>query len=274
MLTTVIEKATFDQLSPELQAEYKVMGGSDGMYLLDTKAVSHGGKLWSLEDVHCLKSALAKERTRADAASTSLKYFDGLDVQAARAALEQIEKINAGDPSEEAKTQIATFKKQLEDKHAGELEARDKTMGGLTTQIEKLLVESVASQAIATEHGASLLLLPHVKNSTRVVQDSTTGEFRVEVIDADGTPRISTASGNTGNMTIAELVSEMKGADQFAPAFAGTGATGSGAAGSGQSGSKQGKYVLSDEDARDPAKYRAAKAAAEEAGQDLVRESA
>jgi hypothetical protein len=34
-------------------------------------------------------------------------------------------------------------------------------------------------------------------------------------------------------LTIAELVTEMKGQDTFAPAFEGTGATGSGATGSG-----------------------------------------
>jgi hypothetical protein len=260
-LAAIIKQEAFDKLPEAIRPEYKKQ--DDGSYLLDVTPVND----FALENVKGLKSALSAERAAKDTALGGLKAFEGLDAQAARAALEKIKNLGELPTEGKVKEQIEAIKKQLEDKHKGELSAKDTLVSKLTKQLEKLLVESAAMKAISENKGNIELLLPHVRNNVRMKQLEN-GEFVVEVVDKDGVVRISPATGQTGNMSIAELVQEMKTKDTYAPAFEGTGASGSGATGGGVK-IQNGVHVLSQADAKDPLKYRAAKEAAAKAGSQL-----
>ena len=77
--------------------------------------------------------------------------------------------------------------------------------------------------------------------------------------------------GKGNAMSIEQLVEKMKSSEVYARAFDGSGAKGSGATnGGGGSGAKgSGSFKISSTDAKDTSKYRAAREAAEKAGQPL-----
>ena len=261
MLAAIVKQEVFDKLPDAIKTEYKKQ--DNGTYLLDVQAIDD----FALENVKGLKSALSAERAAKETVMNSMKAFEGLDATAAKEALEKIKKLGDLPTEGKVKEQIEAIKKQLEDKHKGELGAKEASMSKLTKQLEKMLVESAAVKAISENKGNVELLLPHVRNNVRMKQLEN-GEFSVEVVDPNGQVRISPATGQTGNMSIAELVSEMKSKDTYAPAFEGSGASGSGATGGGSK-VQNGRHVLSSVDAKDPMKYRAAKEAAAKAGSQL-----
>lgn len=236
----------------------------DGRWILKVEPVDGFG----LEDVSGLKTSLSKERNNAREATTKLKAFEGIDPEDARSALEKAAEMDSWTPQDKVAEQIARREKQLVSKYQKELEERDGTLSHLRGQLEANLVEAAAVSALTKHKGNIELLLPHVKASTRVEQDSN-GNFIARVVDRDGHARISMKTGSQDPMSIEELVEGMKTSDTFAPAFAGSGATGSGAVGTRSGGTGTGRVILSQEDSRDPAKYRAAKEQAAASGAEL-----
>ncbi|MEN6306672.1 MAG: hypothetical protein ABFD91_02860 [Anaerohalosphaeraceae bacterium] len=222
MLLALLNQEAFDKLSEPLKKEYKKQ--DDGSYLLDVGPVND----FVLENVKGLKSALSSERSLREKLEGSLKAFDGLDSAKAREALKKIEDLAKGGTDDKTKEQIEALKKQLTEKHTGELSQRDDSINKLTKQLEKLLVEAAAVKAIAENKGNVELLLPHVRNTTRM-KKLDNGDYTVEIVDDKGNARITNKTGSTDPMTISELVSELKGNKTFAPAFSGSGASGSGA---------------------------------------------
>lgn len=261
MLQAIVKEDVYGGLSDELKKEYKKQ--DDGTYLLDVTPVGDV----ALENVKGLKSSVSAARAERDKAQQELKAFEGLDVTKAREAIQKVEDMADWKPDDKVKEQIEAIKKQLTDKHLGEIGKKDEVVSSMTKQLEKMMIEANAATAIAESKGSAKLLLPHVKNATRMKQTDK-GEFVVEVIDTDGNVRLSPATGSTAPMSIAELVAEMKTQDSFAPAFEGSGASGSGATGS-NTRVVNGSHVISAVDAKDPAKYRSAKEAATKAGTTL-----
>jgi hypothetical protein len=103
--------------------------------------------------------------------------------------------------------------------------------------VERYLIDAQATAAIAEAKGVPALLLPHVKQAVKVVEED--GDYKVRVVDAAGNPRVN-AKGEY--LSIADLVSEMRQSEVFGRAFEGTGHSGSGAGqGSGFQGSGQKK---------------------------------
>lgn len=90
--------------------------------------------------------------------------------------------------------------------------------------LEKYLIESTAVGALAANKGNAALLLPHVKNRVKVVEDGE--DYVVRVLDDAGDFR---GDGKGGFMTIADLVTEMKSHKDFAAAFESEAPRGSGA---------------------------------------------
>lgn len=80
--------------------------------------------------------------------------------------------------------------------------------------LEKYLIKSDAASALAAAKGNSALLLPHVMNMVKVVEDE--GEYVVRVLDDQGDWR---GDGKGGYMTVADLVTEMKASPTFGAAF-------------------------------------------------------
>jgi acetolactate synthase small subunit len=265
-MKALITEAEREALSEELQQQYEQI--EDGRYLLSVDPVDGYG----LEDVNGLKSSLSKERDAAKKAAIALKAFEGLDASAARAALDKVSQMDSWTPQDKVAEQIERREKQLVEKYQRELEARDGSLSHMRKQLEANLIEAAAVAALNKHRGNIELLLPHVKSSTRVEEDSA-GNFVARVVDRDGHARISMKSGSQDPMSIEELVEGMKSSDTFAPAFAGSGATGSGAVGNRTGGAASGRIILSYEDSRDPGKYRAAKQKAEQSGAELEIQS-
>jgi len=191
------------------------------------------------------------------------KKFDGVDpeefAKLRKAVAEQQKKKNDKDGDHEA------ILKQLTEDYEAKLEKGKEREDGLEKQVKKVMIDNVAITAISKAKGNSKVLLPHVKDSCRCVQDDD-GEWNVEVLGPDGRPRVSPGKASE-LMTIKELVEEMKESDDFAPNFEGDGATGGGAAGGKTGGS--GGVILRGDQRKDVAAYRAARDAANKAGTEV-----
>jgi hypothetical protein len=153
------------------------------------------------------------------------------------------------------------LKKQLVDQHTNELTkttARTKKVEG---KLYDVLAKREAEAAITAAGGIPKVLLPHILPFIKVTEQDD--DFSAQVVDAKGNPRI--ADGQATPMTIAQLVEQFKADETFGVAFAASGAAGSGARNAVGAGGT-GAVVISNADAKDVQKYRAAKAKAEKAG--------
>lgn len=227
-LAAIVKAEAHETLPDAIKAEYKAR--DDGTFILDVAPVDD----FALENVKGLKSGLSKERTAREAAEKKLKDFGDLDAEKARDALQKMEEMVNWKPDEKVNEQIAAIKKQLAEKHAGELAKRDEATASLTSQLQKVMIDAAAIEAITAHKGSVKLLLPHVRNMTRL--KSGDSGYSVEIVGDDGTPRISMEPGSSAPMSIGELVAEMKGNDEFSAAFEGSGASGSGATATGNRG--------------------------------------
>lgn len=222
-LKAIVEKI---EDAPEALREHYTAGTGDneGKFVLAVEAV--GG--YALEDVQGLKSALGKERTQREKLERDVVAFKDLDPAKARAALTELEELKKLDPTAEAdkiaNTKFESARTQLLEKHQGEMSALTDRNGFLTKTVEGLLVDAVATAALAEAKGSVELLLPHVKAHARVKEAD--GKFTVEVVDAAGNGRIADAKGSP--MGIKDLVAEMRQSETFARAFEGEGHSGSG----------------------------------------------
>lgn len=211
---------------------------ADGKFILDVEPVDG----FALEDVSGLKNTLGKEMTLRKKLEKDVVKFKDIDPDKARDALARLEELGNIDPAKDAdkivNERLEAAKRQLLEKHGEELKTRDGRIAGLTKTVESLMVDQVATAALAEAKGAVELLLPHVQRHTRVREDAN-GSFIVEVVDKDGNARIGNAKGDP--MTIKDLVQEMRKSETFGRAFEGTGHTGSGTRpnSSGESGSKK-----------------------------------
>jgi len=234
-LAAIVKAETHETLPDAIKSEYKAR--DDGTFILDVTPTDD----FALENVKGLKSGLSKERAAREAAEKKLKDFGDLDAGKAREALQKMEEMVNWTPDDKVKEQIAAIQKQLEDKHAGEIAKRDDAVSLLTSQLEQVMIDAAAIEAITTHKGSVTLLLPHVRGKARL--KSGDSGYSVEIVDDDGTPRISTEAGSSGPMSMGELVAEMKGNDEFSAAFEGSGASGSGASNS--AGGKGGNVDMS-----------------------------
>ena len=262
-LKAIISNEELAALGEPLQAEYVER---DGKYWLDVTPVGDV----KLEDVGGLKRALSSERGKAKEFEKKIEALGDLDPDKAREALEKVEEMANWSPEGKVKEQLEAIKSQLSEKHKKELEKAIHDNGSLTAQIEKLLVDSVATQALTDPQikGNVKLLLPHVRSQVKVLRGDD-GNFVARVVDENGVVKLTNETGSTAPMSIKELVTAMRDTDEFAPGFGGSGASGSGAGGSTTKGGGRAMRRLTPEEASDPRKYQAAKEAAAKAGADI-----
>lgn len=215
-------KAILEKLEDAPEATRSFYRESEGKFILDVEPANG----YALEDVSGLKSALGKERTSREALEKQVVKFKDIDPEKALAALKELEELKAIDPTKEAdkiaSTKFEAAKSQLLEKHTAELKVRDERVGHLSGTIDSLLREQRAAVALAEAKGSVELLLPHVLKSTRTVERD--GRFDVEVVDAEGNVRID---GKGNNMSIKDLVAEMRQSESFGAAFQASGKSGS-----------------------------------------------
>jgi hypothetical protein len=156
------------------------------------------------------------------------------------------------------------WKSDIQTKAQQDIQTKDQELKNMMGSLEAHLVDAEAAQAVAALDGSPLLLLPHIRSSVKVVNDS--GKYTVRIVDAEGDPR---GNGSGGYMTIKDFVSELKSKQDFAGAFKPSGNTGSGmrpGAVGPTNGGMPGGHRIKREDLKDTVKYRAARAAAEKSG--------
>lgn len=230
-------KAIVDSLDgiPEaLRSEYRPgtkEEGLDGKFVLKVEPV--GG--WGLEPVTALKNSLSNAKTERDAAKKILKELgDDFSVDSYRQAMSELESLKKGSTSESAKAEIESIKKQLSAKHQSELAERDRLLGERDTEINELLIDAEATRAINELEGKTKLLLPVVRQNAmviRVERKGPDGKTRLVpkaiIRQQDGAgARLSSKPGSQDEMGIREFVETLKASDDYAPAFAGSGASG------------------------------------------------
>lgn len=220
-LKAIVDATEHAGLADHFKSEYVER---DGKFFLDVTSVDG----YELDNVAGLKTTLGKEMTTRKELEKTVVKFKDIDPQKAREALAKLEELEQIDPSKDidkiANTKFEAAKSQLIKKHGEELDAEKGRSGKYRNKIEKLMVDNVATAAVANAKGSIELLLPHIQKSTRVVEDGD--DFKVEVIDKDGNVRIGDSKGQP--MTISELVAEMRNSDTFGRAFEGDGQTGTG----------------------------------------------
>lgn len=223
-LKAIIDAAGHAALPEAVQAEYTDSG--DGKFKLDVTPV--GGL--ALEDVGGLKRAKESEKTARVEAERKLKAYqndDGelLDPEAARTAIAAV--ADGGDDNVEARIAeaVATRERDLNNKHTKVVEGLTSDRDAAVNQAKSLLIDASASAALGKHKGKSAILMPHIKNRSRVVVDSE-GNFTLEVLDDAGTPL--SGSGPNGNMTMDEFVGGLREDEDWGVAFEGSGSKGSG----------------------------------------------
>lgn len=176
-----------------------------------------------IEDTAGLKSALEKERKAARDLERLAKQYQGLG----KSPEEIAELVRAQEDAEKAKLEQKgewdKLRGQMLEKHSQDISKKDDEIKRMRSALESYLVDAAATAAIAEFKGSPLLLLPHVKNSVKVIEES--GQFLVRVVAPDGTPRVNAKGEFIG---IKDLVGEMKSNELFGRAFEGTGANGGG----------------------------------------------
>jgi hypothetical protein len=232
MIKAIVE--TTDGLSEPIAQLYEPQEG--GKFRLKVEPAEG----FALENIDGLKSALSKERTTREKLEKEAAKYRDLDPDRAREALTKLQELEGIDPEKEADklaaAKIEAAKRQLIEKHGGEVKQRDERIGSLTKIVENLMVDQVATAALAEARGAVDLLLPHVQKYTRVVERD--GSFAVEVLNEDGTTKIN---GDGKNATIKDLIAEMRASERYGRAFDASGHSGTGKApvnGAGGAGSR------------------------------------
>ena len=227
-LLAIIKEEAHGALSDEFKAEYTKQ--ADGTFRLAVTPVGD----FALEDVKGLKSTIVSTRSERDAAVAKNKAFEGVDLEAARDALAKVKEMANWTPDDKVKEQVGAIKRELEEKHKVEIAKVNGELESLTGKFQKQNIDDAALKAfveLGGRKGSHKAILAYIREITRM-RKTDGGELITEVLDDQGNPRLSPATGSTALMSIAEGMAELKTQDAFAPLFDGTGATGSGANGS------------------------------------------
>jgi len=126
--------------------------------------------------------------------------------------------------SPDAKAELERMKAAMIQTHGKEKEELQKKIKSLEEQLDDHIVGDVAGKAIAEAKGDAVLLMPFVKGRVRVQEIE--GRRVAVVVDDGGSVRFS---GKTAaQMTINELVAELKGNPTYGKLFASEAREGSG----------------------------------------------
>jgi len=161
-----------------------------------------------------------------------------------------------------------TRERQLLDKHSGTVEKLETRISELSSSLNNQTVESAIKDGLirARANDTGNALLPNnLRGLVEVVDEDGCQVVRVK--GEDGRPRLTTQKGETGYMSVAELVSELRDNKIYAHCFEPDNVTGSGAAGS-RGGGGAPRYTR--DQLRDPAVFDKAFSEAEEAGREIL----
>ena len=203
---------TLEGLSDAIKAEYTQV---EGGFQLDVAEVNG----LRLSDGKALKTALETERTRARKLEEKYAPLKEFDTTVLAEAAGKLEEIKSWSPDQKTAELIKARETELGQKHQGEVVKVKTRAEQLQRQLEDVLVVQAATAEIAAAGGKVKLLLPVVRQQIRPRE--VDGRYVVEVVDGQGNARIGSDAGS--NMTIKELIAEMKTDSEFKMAFAASG---------------------------------------------------
>ena len=210
------EVATLDKVPPDFQGLYKQDGEK---FILDTENAATKSAVSAITRLNeALKASRAEAKNfkgqKVDLSALSEFGTSPEEIMAGfKSKTEELETKLAG--NDEAKLNLDKVREDLAKGHAKDMEGRTIKIDALSTQLNKVMVESVAKSAVNEAKGDVDLLMPFVTTQVKNVDDN--GEFKVFVVDAQGDKRFSGVTGEP--MSIVELVNEMKGSDKYAKLF-------------------------------------------------------
>lgn len=238
-------------------------------YVLDVEPAQGFG----LDDVASLKKQLSQTAEEKRRATELLRSYeeDGELLPAdelkrlraeQRKAAER--KARTGQSDEDVvQAQIDAVKQQEAKRYASEAKKLQDRIDQLNASVRRQVVTNAAMQALAKEGANADLLMPHVERSLRV--EEADGQFVARVIDDDGkSVRLSQRQGNSDPMDVGEFVGTLRA--RYPQAFAATQRTGSGTEATAVGNRGAHPVRLSVEEARNPQRYRQARAEAEKLG--------
>lgn len=209
-------KIEIDSVDGLDDAVKKLYVQKDGKYRLDLAD--------EIPDVTGLKTALNSERTaRSNAekvareAQTTLERFKDVDPDKYRDLLGREKDLTTQSKGWE------TMRDQLNETHKKEIEAREGRITGLVGTLESQMITNVALAEIERAQGSTTLLLPHIRDRAKLVEEN--GKFHVRLFDDKGNPMIDNQGAY---LTITAFVAQLKESQDFAGAFKGSGASGGG----------------------------------------------
>lgn len=224
---------SLDGVDQSIRSFYKPGEGElEGKHVLQVESAEG----LQLAPVTKLQNALQSARQERDQLKGQMKQFvdeegNPLDISQMRNAIEELEKLKkSGDGSEKLKQleeslkqQYATREQTLAEKHKKESEQHQQLIGDLKTQLQARMLESDASKAISEHGGIPEVLMPHIQAHVKSEEvDGPDGkkQLRFSVVDpATGAKRFSTRPGSSDDMSISELVGELKQNKIFAGCF-------------------------------------------------------
>jgi len=209
MLIEDLKKIMPDASEEVLSANLKIIN-ADAKLMVDKEVnglVENKTKL--LDQMDKLKKNQVPEGFDAEAFATYTKEKVEFDKK----------KKELDDAELEGKGQWEALKLQLNELNATKIiditKEKDREIQGLQSFLQDTLIDNASISAINKEKGNSLFLLPHMKNKLSVVKTED-NKFEVQVFE-NGNQRFKDDA--TTPFTVADLVSEMKANESFAPAF-------------------------------------------------------
>lgn len=177
------------------------------------------------KSVENLKKALQAERKNSRDLAAKLKEID-IDEYAelkkgAKAAAEAEQKRLEAEAA--AKGDIEALRDKMKESIQQKESAHQEREAALLEYIRKVSVEEAGKDALIAAGGNATLLMPFVRERTKV--EESDGSFKVVVLDEDGS-HMFTNDGSSA--TLADLVASMRNDNALAQAFEGSGRTGSG----------------------------------------------
>jgi chromosome segregation ATPase len=161
----------------------------------------------ALEDVGGLKKTVGTLRQSESSLKKQLeemqKTYEGIDAEEARNALSKFDEIKNWDGDKKAQEQIEAAKRELVKRHQKEKEDLENQLSNAQDQLTDALVNTKIVEALQKEEGNVELLMPHVKEHVRMVQNAE-GRFYPEVTDEHGNQRIGDGDGSP--MTIHQYI--------------------------------------------------------------------
>ena len=202
----------------EKARDYYTKGADDRFYL-------------DAEGVDDLPVVVGLKRNRDELKSEKLRVEQqrSTDIAALETKIAALEKGNGGGKNDEKIAELENRIKQLTTTSAAEIAARDSQLAKGADAQRRYIRNAEITKALAKQRGNPKFLAHLIEGQVKVDLDGE--NYRVQVVDASGNPRIKNSMNEA--VSIDDLVSEMKANKEYAGAFDATGGSGSGAVGSG-----------------------------------------